>query len=105
MAVHVKTPNPTGLLSAIYKEIDSKKVETWSYNAQKHLFHTPQQWRNRAYLHPEVKQGELILWFKSSENVFSREVYSVYHGRFIEMLISHLAADFSIAIAAANPTS
>ena len=54
MAIIIKTNNPSGLLKAIYKAIDDKEIETWIYDADKDFTHTPDQWKNKAWLRPKV---------------------------------------------------
>jgi hypothetical protein len=104
--VKVSTKNPQGLLNSIYKAIDSKKIETWTYNSSKDLTHSPTQWKNKAVLRPSVHQGELRLCIrKYGELEITDEVYAVYHGRSIEMLISHFEDDFTTAEATAKPQS
>jgi hypothetical protein len=103
MAIVIKTKNPSALLNAIYKAIDDKKVETWSYDADKDFTHVPDQWRNKAWLRPKVNIGELRFGILGQKDVkMSELIYGVFHGRFIEMLLTHFDNDFTDASATAQ---
>lgn len=105
MAVIVKTDNPSGLLKAIYKAIDDKKIETWSYDSDKDFTHVPDQWKNKAWLSPKVYSGELRFGIISQKSVdMSKLIYGIYHGRFVEMLLTHFDTDFTTAAATAQVT-
>lgn len=54
MALSVKTDNPSGLLTSIRKAIDNKVVSTWSYDKDGDFSHTPDQWKNKAWLRPKT---------------------------------------------------
>ncbi len=102
MAIIVKTSDPSGLLRAIYKAIDDKKVETWIYDNDKDFTHAPEQWRNKAWFRPKVYTGELRFGLLGPKDTkMSSVIYGVYHGRFIEMLLSHFDTEFSTATATA----
>ena len=105
MAIIVKTSDPAGLLKAIYKAIDDKKVETWSYDSDGDFTHTPEQWRNKAWLRPKVYTGELRFGILKQKNVeLSTTIYAVYHGRYIEMLLSHFDKSFTLATGTSQKT-
>jgi hypothetical protein len=105
MAVHVYTPQPSGLLLAIKKAIDEKRVETWTYDSDGDFTHVPLQWYRKAWLRPSVQSGLLVLnTLTPGGTRLSREVYGVYHGRFIEMLLAHFDTSFSTADATALAT-
>ena len=96
----IYTTNPNTLLVSIKKAIDEGHVTTWSYDADGDFTHTPVQWVRKAWLKPSVKMDHLqlnIIWPEGSPK--SKEVYSVYHGRFIEMLLAHFDTKFTSAVA------
>jgi hypothetical protein len=104
MAVIIKTPNPSGLLQAIYKAIDNKKIETWVYDKDKDLTHEPNQWKNEAWFRPKIYNGELRFGIlKQKDKTMSKIIYGLYHGRFIEMLLTHFDDQFSSAVGSAQP--
>jgi hypothetical protein len=100
------TTTPLALLSEIKKAIDDKKVTTWSYTKEGHFTHTPDQWRAKAWLFPKVDGSELRFGIirPQSGNV-STEVYAVYHGRFMEMMLAHFDTRFGNGMASALPTA
>jgi hypothetical protein len=103
MAIFVATGNPTGLLQQIRSAIDSGAVETWKYDKDGDFTHSPPQWKNKAWLRPSLSPGLLRLGILGQENTtLSKEVYAVYHGRFIEMLLAHFDDSFSRAEATAK---
>jgi hypothetical protein len=106
MAVIVKTENPNRLLAAIKKAIDEDAIQTWSYDTDGDFTHTPNQWTQRAWLRPSVRDDRLVFNIIPPYNrSISREVYGVYHGRFIEMLLNHFDKRFTNAWATAMPTT
>jgi hypothetical protein len=108
MAINVTTGNGQALLAAIYKAIDDKKVDTWRYETHgsvKYLTHCADQWDEKAWLKSTVQAPGLVLNIvKPKSTNISTVVYSVYHGRFIEMLLAHFDEQMSGAAATAMPT-
>jgi len=105
MALIIKTTDPSGLLKAIKSAIDNKHIETWSYDSDGDFTHTPPQWFEKAYLRPKIAVGELQFGIVGSKNgKLTAEIYGVYHGRFIEMLLIHFNDKFSTASATAKKT-
>jgi hypothetical protein len=104
MAIHTFTNDPAGLLTTIKKLIDAKKIDTWSYDADGDFTHTPAQWKSKAWLRPEVEPGKLQFSIVSNRTVpLTREIFAVYHGRFIEMLIAHVSDRHTHVDATASP--
>ena len=96
MAVIVKTVSPSALLKDIYKAIDDKKVVTWLYDDDKDLTHEPDQWKNKAWFRPKIYTGELRFGLLGQKNTtMTKAIYSVFHGRFIEMLLTHFDESIS----------
>jgi hypothetical protein len=103
MAIIVTTENPAGLLAAIRKAIDGGHVTTWSYDADGDFTHTPSQWAYRAWLRPSIGSGKLLFGIVASTKfILSDEVYGIYHGRYIEMLLAHFSDKFGNASATAQ---
>jgi hypothetical protein len=103
MAIIIKTEKPSTLLASIKKAIDVQEIDTWSYDSDGDFTHVPEQWKNKAWLRPELRIGELrfgILGQK--ETPLPKYIYGVYHGRFIEMLLNHFDNDFTSAFATAQ---
>ena len=99
------TTTPKKLLNSIKTAVDERLIRTWSYDADDHFTHTPPQWEDKAFLRPKVVAGERlemrISFAANSSN--TTELYAVYHGRFIEMLLAHFDHLFSSASASAQP--
>ena len=104
MALIIKTSNPSGLLMEIKKSIDSKAIETWSYDSDNDFTHTPDQWKNNAWLRPKLYEGELRFGIFGQKDIkLTKLIYAVYHGRFAEMLLNHFDEEFSEVKATAMP--
>lgn len=103
MAIVVYTAAPKSLLAAIYKAIDDGKIVTWEYDKDGDFTHTPEQWRRKAWLRPFPSSGILQFGLLGQENTkMTKPIYGVYHGRFIEELLTHFDDDFSTATATAQ---
>ena len=104
MAITVTTRTPDALLSKIKKAIDDGKISTWSHDDDGDFTHDVEQWRNRAWLSPQVETSELLFGIVSPKGVnLEKQVYGLYHGRFIDMLLTHFDEDFVTATASALP--
>lgn len=102
MAINIQTDNPTALLKAIYSSIDDGTIKTWEYDHDGDFTHAPSQWKYKAWLRPSSENGCLVLniiW-PAGESL-SNELYAIYHGRFIEMLLAHFDDSFVEANATA----
>ena len=105
MAINFDTDNPTKLLSAFKKAIDDKKIVTWSYDKDGYFTHAPEQWRYKAWLRPTIYTGRLTMNFLSGQDVTTKPLYAVYHGRFIESMLTHCDELFNAGAATALPTN
>ena len=101
------TTKPNALLAAIKKAINSKKITTWSYTANGYFTHTPEQWKAKAWLLPKVIDGSELRFgiIRPTNASVGTEVYAVYHGRFIEMMLAHFDTEFQNGLASALPTA
>jgi len=100
MALKIKTTRPQVLLNAIYTKIDKKEILTWDYDDDRDLTHISRskQWKNKAWLHPSISGDILEFSLIGQKDVeMTCVIYAVYHGRFIEMLLSHFDRQFEIA--------
>lgn len=109
MAINVTTGGGQALLAAIYKAIDDKKVVTWRYatfSGITYLTHCANQWDTKAWFRPTVQAPGLVLNIvKNSDTNITTEVYAIYHGRFIEMLLAHFDNQMTAAAATAGATA
>jgi len=80
-------------------------VTTWAYDSDGDFTHTAEQWRNKAWLRPKIKEGEQLELFivKPKEERISSAVYAIYHGRFIESILRHCDKLFNEGLATALP--
>lgn len=102
MAVTVICSNPSGLLAAIKAEISSGSIDTWTVDADGDFTHSVPQWRHKAWLRPRVREGQLVFNILSPQGTqLSKPIYGIYHGRFIEMLLTHFDVKFQRAISSA----
>jgi hypothetical protein len=105
MAVIVHASNPPQLLSAIKLAISSGTIDTWSVDADGDFTHSPEQWRNKAWFRPKVLEDRIAFRILTPKNTrMNKATYGVYHGRFIEMLLTHFDIQFQRAVATALPT-
>ncbi len=108
MAVKVKTAKPKTLLAAIYKAIDEGHIDTWKYEVRdgvKCLTHytSDRQWYKKAWFKPKAGVGLLTFLIQPpGGGKIPTEVYAVYHGRLIEMLLAHFKDLFDTATATAK---
>lgn len=90
MAIFVETENPNGLISKIKKAIDNKAIVTWTYDKDGDFTHNVDQWRNCGWIHAIVEVNRIVfsVLCRRDRNMSVSE-YAVYHGRFVEMLLTH----------------
>jgi hypothetical protein len=104
--VTIQTSTPQALLAAIKKAIDGKRIQTWSYDSDGDFTHTAPQWNRKAWLRPSVHSGTLALSIlPPNGTALSKEVYAIYHGRFIEMVLAHFDTEFTSGSATAMPVT
>jgi len=106
MAVYVKTNNPRDLLQQIIEYINKGKIETWSVDSDGDFTHNPDQWNKKAWLRPYIEQERLVFGLIGNSNVpMTNNLYSVYHGRFIEMLLTHFATIINVTWPSSQKTT
>ena len=106
MSLTFRTSDPQGLLQAFKRGIDKNEIVTWTYDKDGDFTHTPEQWRSKAWLRPDIQSGQLYFYILGQKNKqMSKAVYAVYHGRFIESVLTHCDALFVDASATALPSN
>lgn len=104
MAVTVYCRDPQGLLAEIKAAIRNGTIDTWTVDTDGDFTHSPSQWRNQAWFRPSVEMEKLVFYIMGTKTKrMTKPVYGVYHGRFIEMLLTHFDLKFSQAVASALP--
>lgn len=102
MAIRFFTSDSAGLLAEIKRLIRAGEIETWIVDGDGDFTHTTsgEQWKNRAFLRPSRMDDRLLLnIIIHKDEKQKREVYAIYHGRFIEMAVRHVPSLFSTAVA------
>ena len=85
--------------------MDGGEIRTWSHDKDGDFTHVPEQWNQRAWLRPHAKEEQLVFnIFPPANTAMSKTVYAVYHGRFVEMLLTHFDNMFNRAVASSLPT-
>jgi hypothetical protein len=106
MAIRVTTSNPSELLSLLKRLIDAGTIKTWTYDSDGDFTHSTPQWNRKAWLRPGVRENELVFGVVAPKGVgMSKSIYAIYHGRFIETLLSHADANFDRAYVSALPAT
>jgi len=104
MAITFTTSDPVGLLKTFKKAIDDGHVVTWIYDKDGDFTHNTDQWRYQAWLRPTIQVDRLVMTIiPRKDRSVTKAVYGVYHGRFIESLLTHCDELFSNAFASAMP--
>jgi hypothetical protein len=104
MAVIIYTDTPQALLTKIKRAIDGSTVRTWAYDTDGDFTHTAEQWIHRAWMRPRIENEKLIFNVLTPQGqTLSTELYAIYHGRFIEMLLAHFDRSFTWATSSALP--
>lgn len=79
---------------------------TWSYDDDGCFTHATQQWEGAAWFRPRVRRDCLYLHILAPSGVqMSKTTYAVYHGRFVESVLTHCDELFSRVRATAIPAS
>lgn len=91
MAIIVSTRNPNTIVNNIRKRIDEEMIDTWIYDDDGDFTHTG-QWKNKAWMRPifDSENSTVTFAILGRKNVeMTLMEYSIYHGRFLEMLINN----------------
>jgi hypothetical protein len=105
MAVIITNGDHDKLLTAIKMAIDTDKIKTWTYDNDGDFTHTASQWIKKAWFRPRNSEGtDVIFSMIGTKNMkITKTIYGVYHGRFIEMLLTHFDDMFTNVRATALP--
>jgi hypothetical protein len=108
MAIIIHTDNPDLLLDKIYEAIDTKKADKWVRTADGRLTYGTLLWRNEAFFKPQIWVDENQLRFglikrKDRKHITSR-LYTAFHSKLIEMLLTRFDEDFRSVTATAVKT-
>jgi hypothetical protein len=103
MAVHIYTKKPKTLLRRIKSAIDDGTIKTWEYDQAGHFTHNSEQWVEKAWFEASEGNGVLMFGLIGERQVnMTKPVYGIYHGRFIQMLLTHFDDVFDVVSATAQ---
>jgi len=104
MSVFVRTKAPKQLLENIQKGIDENKIRTWEYDRDGDFTYLAEQYARQAWLTPIIQSEGVafgIIGVKGQK--MGADIYAIYHGRFIQMLLEHFDTTIQFASASALP--
>lgn len=99
MAIIIHTNQPNLLLDKIYDAIDAKKADKWERTTDGRLTYGALLWKNEAFFKPQIWVEEQQLRFgllkRKDRKHISSKLYTVFHTKLVEMLLSHFDTSFS----------
>jgi hypothetical protein len=99
MAIIIHTNQPNVLLDKIYDAIDAKKADKWERTTDGRLTYGALLWKNEAFFKPQIWVDEQELRFgllkRKDRKHISSKLYTVFHTKLVEMLLSHFDTSFS----------
>jgi hypothetical protein len=99
MAIIIHTNQPNVLLDKIYDAIDAKKADKWERTTDGRLTYGALLWKNEAFFKPQIWVDEQELRFgllkRKDRKHISSKLYTVFHIKLVEMLLSHFDTSFS----------
>jgi len=106
MTISIHTANPDLLMDKIYEAIDNKQAEKWVRTTDGRLTYGTLLWRNEAFFKPQIWVDENQLRFglikrKDRKHITSR-LYTAFHSKLIEMLLTRFDGDFRSVTATAT---
>ena len=84
------------LVDSIKEKIKSQTINTWAVDDDGDMTHTAEQWKYCAWIRSKVEpELNRVVFFIICRNDRDLTVsdYAIYHGRFIEMLLTHFDKD------------
>lgn len=108
MAIIIHTDYPDLLLDKIYDAIEKKKADKWVCTSEGLLTYGTLLWKNEAFFKPEIwvddKQLRFGLLKRKDRKHISSKLYTAFHTKLVEMLLSHFDRDFRNVTATATRT-
>lgn len=98
MAIIIETNEPDLLLEKIYEAIDNKQAGKWVSTTDGRLTYGTLLWKNEAFFRPQIWVDENQLRFgllkRKDRKHMSSKIYTTFHTRMIELLLSQFDQDF-----------
>ncbi len=92
MAIIINTDNPDFLLDKVYDAIEKKKAEKWTATEDGYLTYGSLLWKNEAFFKPQIwvddKQLRFGLIKRKDRKHVSTKLYTVFHTKLVELLLS-----------------
>ena len=108
MAIIIHADHPDLLLDRIYESIENKKADKWLVTADGYLTYGSLLWKNEAFFKPEIwvddKQLRFGLIKRKDRKHISTKLYTVFHTKLVELLLSRFDRDFRNVTATATRT-
>ena len=98
MAIYVTTGNPKKLHKGIKDAINAGEIQTWKIDGNGLLTHctSTDQWEREAWFGCILEENRIVFCINGREDrALTVPEYAIYHGRFVEMLLTHFDRDFS----------
>ena len=106
MAIYARTADPQGLVDKIKDYINKGKIDTWKYDSDGDFTHSASQWNQKAWFRPRIESDRVVFGILgNTKSTMTKEVYAIYHGRFIEMLLAHFDDIVTLAWASSQKTT
>jgi|SRR5690606_914406 hypothetical protein len=106
MAIIIQTDNPDLLLDKIYEAIDTRKADKWVRTDDGRLTYGTLLWKNEAFFKPQIWVDENQLRFglikRKDRKHITTQLYTIFHSKLIEMLLSHFDGYFKEVTATAK---
>lgn len=90
MAIIIKTRYANVLLKQLNEAIANRSIQTWQVDSEGDYTIVHAQWYCHAWFRPYVRDELIVFGIVQSLNFpMTRQLYGVFHGRFITTLLSH----------------
>lgn len=111
MAVILRTTiDAQKIVDDIRQKIDNQEIDTWIYDEDGDFTHSAEQWKNKAWMSPNLTDAypyDLTFGILGRRGVnLTMTEYSLYHGRFIELLLKYYSKyikNFSVTTPKESP--
>ncbi len=108
MAIIIQTDQPDLLLDKIFEAVDNKRADKWIRTDDGRLTYGALLWKNEAFFKPQIWVDENELRFgllkRKDRKHITTKLYTIFHTKLIELLLSHFDSDFRSITATAAKT-
>lgn len=94
MAIIIKTRKPQELINSLNRAINRRAILTWIVDAIGDYTISHEQWQFLAWMRPYILNDRIVFGIIQSRKFpMTKELYGVYHGRFVATLLRHFDLD------------